>query len=267
MKPLQPPSVAPQLAPTKGIALHRQLFLVLRDQIMGGQFAPGALLPKEEALCERFGVSRITVRRALADLAAAQLVERKHGRGTFVGNDLPLARKVPSLSLIDGLRKVAAETEVTVLEVALQEPPAEVATLLQLEPGENAIHALRLRSVASQPLMLTDAWVPARFKDQISVKKLQTHALYEILMAGGIEFGRVVQEFTAIAADPARAHLLKTEVSTPLLRISRLMHDVDEQPVQYLAAYLSPEHSRVLMEIQAGEVNTLSSGQIVHDFP
>lgn len=267
MKSLPLPPVSPQLAPTKGIALHRQLFLVLRDQIMGGQFAPGALLPKEEALCERFGVSRITVRRALADLATAGLVERKHGRGTFVGNDLPLARKVPNLSLIDGLRKVAAETEVTVLEVELQEPPADVAALLQLGPGEKAVHALRLRNVAAQPLMLTDAWVPARFKNQISVKKLQTHALYEILMAGGIEFGRVVQEITAVAADPVRAQLLKTEVSTPLLKICRLMHDLEEHPIQYLTAYLSPEHSRILMEIQGGAVNTLSSGQIVHDFP
>jgi GntR family transcriptional regulator len=267
MKSLPLPPAAPHLAPTKGIALHRQLFLVLRDQIMGGQFAPGAPLPKEEALCERFGVSRITVRRALADLAAARLVEPKHGRGTFVGRDLPLTRKVPSLSLIDGLRQVAAETKVTVLEVALQEPPADVATLLQLEPGEKAVHALRVRSVASQPLMLTDAWVPARFKDQISAQKLRAQALYEILMAGGIEFGRVVQEITAIAADPIRAQLLKTEVSTPLLRVCRLMHDMDERPVQYLTAYLSPEHSRILMEIQGGAVNTLSSGQIVHDLP
>jgi GntR family transcriptional regulator len=267
MKTAQQPPAVPKLASAKGIALHRQLFLVLRDQIMRGQFAPGALLPKEEALCERFGVSRITVRRALADLAAAKLVERRHGRGTFVENNLPLARKVASLSLIDGLRTVAAATEVTVIEVALQDPPADVATFLQLEPGEQAVHALRLRSVASQPLMLTDAWVPARFKDQVSVKKLQAHALYEILMANGIEFGRVVQEITAIAADPARAQLLKTEVSTPLLRICRLMHDLDEHPVQYLTAYLSPEHSRILMEIQADAVNTLSAGQIVHDLP
>ena len=67
-----------------GTALHRQLFLVLRDEITRSVFAATGALPKEEALCERFGVSRITVRRALADLAALGLVERRHGRGTFV---------------------------------------------------------------------------------------------------------------------------------------------------------------------------------------
>ncbi|WP_043117349.1 GntR family transcriptional regulator, partial [Pseudacidovorax intermedius] len=76
----------PAVARTPGTSLHRQLFMVLRDEIVRGEYASG-LLPKEEALCERFGVSRITVRRALADLAAQQLVERRHGRGTFVRND------------------------------------------------------------------------------------------------------------------------------------------------------------------------------------
>jgi GntR family transcriptional regulator len=266
MTPLQLQTSSPQVTPTSGVALHRQLFLVLRDQIVGGQFAPGAPLPKEETLCELFGVSRITVRRALADLAAARLVERRHGRGTFVGNNLPLTRKVPNLNLIDGLQKVADETKVTVIEVDLQEPPVDVATLMQLASAEKAVHALRLRSVASQPLMLTDAWVPARFKDQISAERLQAHALFEILMAEGIEFGRVVQEITAIAADPIRAQFLKTEVSAPLLRVCRLMHDRNEVPILHLTVYLSPEHSRILMEIQDGAVNTLSSGQIVHDF-
>ena len=87
----------------KGTSLHRQLFLVLRDQISQGLFADGAL-PGEEALCERFGVSRVTVRRALADLAAQGLVERRHGKGTFVAPNLPLPRRVPSLSVIDSLR-------------------------------------------------------------------------------------------------------------------------------------------------------------------
>ena len=82
-------STPPVLA--KGTPLHRQLFLTLRDQVSRGVFAPGSPLPKEETLCENFGVSRITVRRALADLAALGLLEKRHGLGTFVRLDLPPA--------------------------------------------------------------------------------------------------------------------------------------------------------------------------------
>jgi GntR family transcriptional regulator len=67
-----------------GVPLHRQLFLVLHEEIGRGALAPGVGLPTEQSLCDQFGVLRITVRRALADLADAGLIERRHGVGSFV---------------------------------------------------------------------------------------------------------------------------------------------------------------------------------------
>lgn len=263
--------LAPMNAPTpafvssKGTSLHRQLFLVLRDQITQGLF-PGGALPKEEALCDRFGVSRITVRRALADLAAQGLVERRHGRGTFVSANLPLPRRVPSLSVLDSLRKTAQETQVRVIDVEQAEPPPEVASLLCLAPGVKAVHALRLRNhIGGPPAFLSDVWVPQNFGQRVTLAALKKKALYEILMAQGVVFGRVVQEFSAVVADPVRAGLLETEVGGPILRLVRLMHDMDERPVLHMTAYMPGERSRILMEIPAATVNTLSAGQIVHD--
>lgn len=260
-------SPTPAFASAKGTSLHRQLFLVLRDQISQGLFADGAL-PGEEALCERFGVSRVTVRRALADLAAQGLVERRHGKGTFVAGNLPLPRRVPSLSVLDSLRKTAQETEVQVLEVTQAEPPRDVASLLLLPPGAEATHALRLRShIGGAPALLTDAWVPLDIGQRATAAALKKKALYEILMAQGVQFGRVVQEISAVVADPLRAGLLKTEVGGPMLRLVRLLHDMDERPVMYLTAYMPAERSRILMEIPGATVNTLTAGQIVHDVP
>lgn len=259
-RPTSPPPMF-----SKGTSLHRQLFLVLRDEISRGLFGATGALPKEEALCERFGVSRITVRRALADLAALGLVERRHGLGTFVSQDFSLARELPNLSLIDELLKTAMTTEVKVIEVTQGEPPADVFTLLKLEQAGKAVHAVRLRSIRGMPVMLTEAWVPASFATQVSVAALRERALYEILMAQGVRFGRVVQEITAVVADPVRAGHLRTESGGPLLKLVRVMHDVDARPVLHLTAYLPPERSRILMEIPAESVNTLSAGQFVYD--
>ncbi len=244
----------PPPALAKGTPLHRQLFLTLRDQISRGMFAPGTPLPKEEALCESFGVSRITVRRALADLVALGLLEKRHGLGTFVRMDLPLARPIPSLGLVDGLRKTALATHAEVLEVAHAVPPPDVATL-----------ALRLRSKGDVPVMLTDAWVPLRLGRRVSAAALRKQALYEILMGQGVKFGRAVQELTAIAADAQQSRLLRTELGGPLLKLVRVIHDTDLAPVQHLTAYMSPAHSRILMDIPGETVNTLTAGQIVFD--
>jgi len=75
-----------------GVPLHRQLFLVLHDEIARGALAPGDALPTEQTLGNQFGVSRITVRRALADLAGAGLIERRHGVGSFVCDQPPSHR-------------------------------------------------------------------------------------------------------------------------------------------------------------------------------
>lgn len=252
----------------RGTALHRQIFLVLRDEISRGLFAGGAL-PGEEQLCERFGVSRITVRRALGDLAALGLVERRHGRGTFVRGDAATPwRPSPSLSVIDSLRKTATETVVRVLDVVQTVPPADVARLLELAPAEKAVHALRVRTNRDgRPAMLTDAWVPVAVGKRATEAALKKRALYEILMDQGVKFGRVVQEISATVADPQRAALLQTEVGGPLLKLVRLMHDLEDRPVLHLTAHMVAERASILMEIPAATVNTLTAGRIVLDGP
>ena len=67
-----------------GAPLHHQIFLVLRDQILSGRYASSQLLPTEDELTRMFGVSRITVRTALAKLKESGLIERRQGVGTFI---------------------------------------------------------------------------------------------------------------------------------------------------------------------------------------
>jgi GntR family transcriptional regulator len=255
----------PPLLRADGTSLHKQLFIVLRDEISRGARPAGKPLPTEEALCEQFGVSRVTVRRALADLEAQGFVQRRHGRGTYVRDDIPAAQPAMNLSLMESLKQTARETQVEVLAVRTEQPPAQLRALLQLGPDEAAVHALRLRKSGSTPLMLTDAWVPERLGRKVTEAALRKKPLYRILLDQGVEFGRVIQEISAEAADPYRAALLQTAVSAPLLRMTRLMHDLQSQPVQHLTAYVSPERSRILMDISSDKIDTLSAGHVAHD--
>jgi len=254
----------PTLSRMPGTSLHRQIYMVLLNEIKSGMYAETGTLPKEEALCERFNVSRITVRRTLADLAGEGYVERRHGLGTFVKVGADTIAPTPSLGLLEDLRRTAADTVVTVVEVGSKVPPAIVARALCLEPGAKAVHAVRVRSVGKTPSMLTEAWVPPTHGKGVTAAALKKHPLYEVLQGQGITFGRVIQELTAVPADPARAHLLALGIGMPLLKMVRLMHDLNERPVLHISIYLSPDYSRVLMDIPADAVNTMNSGQIIH---
>jgi len=260
------PRMAPEplLPRVPGTSLHRQVFLVLHDRIVQGVYAPGEALPKEEALVEQFGVARVTVRRALADLEHEGLVLRRHGRGTFVRGDAKASPRVPTLGYVEELKHTAQTTRVDVLTVETGAPPPWIGEVLQIAPGGHAVHAVRLRSAGTTPLMLTDAWVPEALGRGITARALKKHALYEILMSQGVEFGRVLQQISAEAADPAKATLLKCGVSSPLIRLTRLLHDRSGRSVQHLTVHLTPQRSSILMDIDGEAINTLSGGHIVH---
>lgn len=253
------------LARTPGTSLHRQLFTVLREQIIRGQYQVGGLIPKEEELCNQFGVSRITVRRALADLEAEGLVEKRQGRGTYVSQELPPARPMATLNFIDAMRQVSDETSVEVLKLEQQKARGEIAQFLALDADTPLLHVLRLRRKGEIPVMITEAWVPYALLGEISEKSLETHALFELLIQNGVKFERVVQEFTAVAATPDQARLLKVPVGQPLIRVSRLIYDEQQNPVQHLVVVMSPERSRLLMNFSVDAMNTLAAGSIFHD--
>ncbi|MFM0742237.1 GntR family transcriptional regulator [Paraburkholderia xenovorans] len=258
-------STTQTLPRARGTSLHRQMFLVLRERIVSGGYPAGSLIPKEEDLCTYFGVSRITARRALTDLEAQGYVYRRQGLGTFVPTDLPVAREAATLGFVDALHKSAEETTVEVLNVEVRPVPLSIAQQLQLEPGDRAIHALRLRKIGDVTVMVTDAWVPERYSKAVTATTLKKRALYEILMSQGVEFGRVIQEVTAVAADPTFAQWLGTEVGVPLLRTSRLVYDTNRIPVQHLTLTVTPERSRIVTDMSVDSMNTLRTGQIVHN--
>ena len=259
------PSSASLVSRVPGTSLHRQLFTVLRDQITRGVYAPGGLIPREEDLCTNFGVSRITVRRAIADLETEGLLKKRPGLGTFVTDNLPPTREAASLGMVDSLRKVADETTAEVLDLETLLPPPNIAHQLGLPIETRAVHVVRLRRMDGTPVMVTDSWVPEKFGHSITHRELESSALYQILIAQGIAFERVVQEVTAIAATPLNAQLLNTQTGMPLIQLTRILYDTNRSPVQHLTAIFSPERSRFLMDVSIHDVNTSAAGTIHHD--
>lgn len=247
-----------------GVPLHRQLFLVLHDEIGRGVLAPGTALPTEQSLCDQFGISRITVRRALADLADAGLIERRHGVGSFVLEG-PTTRQIGGGgSYLDELRQVDFETGVDVVELDVREPPGPVTE--RLGATDRALYLLRVRRArrTNEPLMITEAWLPEELAEFVTETTMIRLPLYQVLADAGITIERIEHELTAEIAGPRTAQLLDTTIGAPLIRINQVAF-ADAAPHHFLSIVLSPNRSRVAITQSAAELASGMGLAIAHD--
>jgi GntR family transcriptional regulator len=166
---------------------------------------------------------------------------------------------------MDSLRETVAQTKVEMLSFKRGQAPLDVARLLQMDADAKSVHVVRLRSMQGVPVMVTDAWLPLAVGSHLTGSMLRKQPLYEILLAEGVTFGRVVQETSATLADPIIAAHLAIPVGSPALRLVRLMHDLDDRPLLHLTVHAAAERSRILMEVPASAVNTLPTGHLVHE--
>jgi GntR family transcriptional regulator len=247
-----------------GVPLHRQLFLVLHDEIARGAIAPGEALPTEQSLCDQFGVSRITVRRALADLAEQGYIERRQGVGSFVRQRDRSDAAPPAGSYMDSLRQTQFQTSVDLVEYDIRLPPTAIGDAL----GGSAemLHILRTRRErrTREPLMITEAWLPADLSDVLSASALRRTPLYELLSGAGIVIDRMQHEITAEIAGPRNARLLNVAIGSALVRVNRLAF-VAGTPHHCVSILLSPNRSRVLMTQTAAELDGDEGFAIAHD--
>ncbi|WP_088625818.1 GntR family transcriptional regulator [Oceanicola sp. 22II-s10i] len=247
-----------------GTTLHRRVFLILLDGIRSGRYAPGDALPTEAALSEMFGVSRITVRRALADLAAENLVESRKGLGSFVTAAPPPTPKWAPIGTLRGEIVRAGELPVEVLEFDRVAAPAVVATALKIPEGATALRVVRVRFSQGMPLTHFVAWVPNDIARDFTRHDLETRPLYEMLIETGNRYDRVTQAIGACLADPATASALKVDVGSALTFIRRLLSS-PERPVEYLELRASPARYEIAMSWNIDdEHGTVKSGSVAY---
>jgi GntR family transcriptional regulator len=249
----------------QGALLHRQLYILLREQILTGRYRAGDRLPTQDALCQQFSISRITVRRALTDLHREGLIRNEQGVGAFVTADSSRMKNGPDFSFIGNMRRTLKETTMNLLSLELRRCPGPIAAALGLTDNEEALHVVRVRQKGSEPVLLLDGWIPRRFAAAVTVKALRKKSLHELIAGSFERLGRVAQEVTAALADPIVAEALHIEVNSPTLKIDRLVHGRDGAPVHYLTVWTTPQRTRLVMEVGAEDIDGHSLGRFLHD--
>nr|WP_281417429.1 phosphonate metabolism transcriptional regulator PhnF [Plastoroseomonas hellenica] len=235
----------------RGMALWLQVKTALAAEIEGGAWRPGERLPTEPELMERFGVSRFTVRQAIASLERRGLVRAEQGRGTFVHRDL-LAYPISSRTRFS--RNLIEQGFDPGGELLLQEViPAseEVAEALAIAPGALVAHRRGIGTADGIPIEVASVWLPAdRFPDFARVKA--EHATYTATFAAyGIpDYLRLWTRVEGRLPTPEEAEALRQLEASPVLAVTRLDADLQGRPISYGRSAWSGE--RVVFDLQDG---------------
>jgi GntR family transcriptional regulator len=227
----------------------RQVYLVLRDRIAGGRLDNQRPLPAEQALAAEYGVSRVTVRRALAELEQEGLISRRRGAGTFV---LGAGAKPIVADFSDVLANLVAmgrETAVRLLAFDYREPPAAIARALKLAAGEKTQFSVRVRLIDGKPFSHLTTHVPERVGVTYSEADLAARPLLSLLERSGVEIERATQQVTAVLASPEVAATLDVEVGSALLGTTRTVFAADGSGVEHLSALYRPDRYALQMEM------------------
>jgi GntR family transcriptional regulator len=232
-----------------GTPLHHQIYLILREAIFTGRYAPGEMLPPEEALTRMFQVSRITVRRSLESLERAELIERRQGRGTFVHADaLPTPLRMPIASVFKSMEAFERTTHARVLEFGYETASPHIREMLRIDAVE-VQRAVRIRFRNRRPIAHLTTWVPGEVGRSFTRADMNTTPLFRLMRRAGISYMRGEQTVSATLADPLVATRLGTKVGSPLLELRRQVFDQHDRVVEYLALVASPDTFQLRMSL------------------
>ena len=225
---------------------HAQLHDIL-EELCRTTLKPGDTLPGERLLEETYGVSRITVRRAIGDLVAAGKLRRIRGKGTFVAPN-PLVSRLHLASFSDemGAQDVTASSKI--LTSGRSSAPEDAAIFFDTPANAEHIHLRRLRLGDGEPYSIDDGWYNSTFAPSLLENDIY-NSVYAILdSVFDVPITDADQTVSAISANADTAPLLDVPVGTPLLHIVRYSRSGD-RPVEWCSSVYRTDRYRLTTRV------------------
>ena len=231
------------------IPFYHQVYLDLRAMIDDSRWPVGHHVPPERELARQYGVSLITVRRALDELAREQRIERNRGRGTFV-----LAPRIDRdidepLSFSEEMHRRGLNPQTRLIAARPEKATERVAGALELEPGSPTLFVERLRVADGDPFLLEQAYLPAERFPGLLNADLETSSLYRLLSERyDTHVARSRETFEPVVLRSREAELLGLKPRTPALLVEGISFSDERIPVEYSHTFVRGDRSRYYVE-------------------
>lgn len=228
---------------------YHQVYLVLSQRLRDGLYPPEQPLPTEQDLLREFGVSRVTIRRALAEIEREGLIRRVRGSGTY---PIDPSAKDSSRANISGLyENLAILGKTTRARLLRFERVATPSTLQSREPmfGASALLIVRVRHMGKEPFSYLLSYLPEGSARHFRKDRLGNKPLLITLEMAGITPAIAEQSLSARAADAEVAKALQVPVGSPLIYMKRLTRDRTGAPIEYFESYYRPDRFEYQMTL------------------
>ena len=225
--------------------LYQQIKSLIVQSLQSGEWKPGELIPSEVELAYRFKVSQGTVRKAIDELSAENLVVRRQGKGTFVATHHEARVQFRFLRLQPDSGE-SQQPENHIIEVKRMRGPAEVTRVLDIKSGDSVVYIKRVQFFDGIPTILEEIWLPGAIFKGLTAERLveykgPMYGLFETEF--GTQMIRASEKLHAVAADAAAAEMLKVEIGLPLLSVDRVSYTYGDRPVEVRRAlYVTAHH-------------------------
>jgi GntR family transcriptional regulator len=248
-----------------GEAKAKQVYLVLRDRILSGAADFGSRLPTENELAQSHGVSRVTVRRALGELARERLIERRRSAGTrVIYRSSPAPMTADITGVLANLAEMGRRTAVKLL--AFDYVPAEgaVAQALGAGPDQLLQRSVRVRAVDGVPFSYLTTHVPESVSVTFTKQELAARPLLELLERAGVKAERARQRISAVLASRDVAEALDVRSGSPLIELVRVVYDQAGRGVEHLHALYRPDRYSLEIDLaRSGAADTKAWSPVV----
>ena len=225
--------------------LYRQIKSLILQALESGEWRPGQVIPSEQELASRFSVSQGTVRKAIDEMAAENLLVRKQGKGTFVAshNDPRALFRFLRLVPMDGDLN---HPQSVPMDCWRAKAGQEASRMLGIEQGAPIIIVRRLLRFAQKPVVIDEIYLPGEIFRGLTLEVLQSwngslYSLFETRF--GLRMIRAQERIRAVAADRSTSETLKVVEGTPLLSVERVTYTYGDKPVEWRRGlYSTAEH-------------------------
>jgi len=216
----------------------------------------GDTIPTESEICERFEISRPTVRQAVSALVAEGYLERRKGRGTFVAE--PKIRRDFLLvmeSFNKEMKELGYEPTTKHIYSNIEHPDEETCMKLKVPRSDRLYHIRRVRSIYGKPLFVVDSFIP--YNKVIGIEKydLEKESLHGLLQHEfGYKFDKAVRTIEVAQAKSSEAKLLAIKAGSPIQYVETLLYLENGEPLKYARNWYRGDRSKFTYELSRKDI-------------